>query len=877
VARNLLLLCITLPMSRLGALLHANVNATMMGRRVLAASALLAASACGGEPTVPSNPESPKPVVAARIAVGDTVVTILASSDSFVFYTIQPSESVELAIFVQAEQGSFTLGITDSTTGETLGLALAVEDGAPGHLTLSRSDIVQTQANQVLLLRVQALRTGTSGRLRFWVYRISRAPEVLPNGIAIEDTLHGEVLENSADIDEFVFSATVGEEFIAFIQGEHGIIPSGLELQVFSPSGDKVALATNGSGDVELEAQPSGRFVIPATGTYRVAIGQFYATRTTMDFPGTGGFRALIRRIDRTPEHTLDTLAAGDTLGGEAVDFVGDVDEFRVPVTADSIYNVFLQTLASPDPVTIRVRVSSGAGEIGLTSSNAGDSTLAGQFTGNFTATASGTITVQVAGASDGPGLDRGPYRLFVYPVNRAPELAPTSLTAGDSVVESIEYPGDIDAFIVSPPATGVLNLILRRGNARDEWLDFTWTGSMGTGILSCYPRFGETETGCGSGRLTVAGPLRIEIASQFGGTTGFRGTYRLVTLPIDLAPEGRPVQFAIGDIVTEELNPVGDGDGYEFPYSAGDLIELQGTGGSGSSGDGFLISVGGPAGGFAPGYAEYLPASTGWFKFLTTGSCRVSVRGASLGREVTERGPYTFSIRRVSSAAEIVSSPLAIGDSVSGETIGQIGDVDDFTLAGPAGAEVQVFLRGAMRLTVDGVVVGTSTLIRAGALYASGRLTLPAGGQIGLRVYEPRTYSGALHESGLSFTGPYSIAVHQIDRAPETIGSALTLGTTANGEAIDFEGDVDEFTFPGNAGQRVTATLSAPFSFDGAYVRLDIVDSSNGQVLGTATANDATQVSTGSVLLPAAGTYRLIVYGVDDTRGKGGYRLVVQ
>jgi hypothetical protein len=64
-------------------------------------------------------------------------------------------------------------------------------------------------------------------------------------------------------------------------------------------------------------------------------------------------------------------------------------------------------------------------------------------------------------------------------------------------------------------------------------------------------------------------------------------------------------------------------------------------------------------------------------------------------------------------------------------------------------------------------------------------------------------------------------------------IASSITIGATNSGEAIDFEGGVDEFTFSATAGQVVTGLLNAPFAFDGAYVKLDIVDPSTENVLG--------------------------------------------
>lgn len=848
----------------------------MTRTRLPASSMLLVALACGGEPIGPRDSVSP---TATRIEVGDTVVQVFAVGDTIALFTIQPSEAVELTLFVQAEANAFGLTISDSLTEQALGFGAAPTDASPDHLTLRRSDVVSVQAGQVLLVRVRSFQPGSPGRLRVWVYPIHRAPEVLPSSIAIGDTLEGEDLVNSADIDDFLFDASAGAEFIAYIQGVPGVVPGGLALRVLSPAGDQVlAGATNGAGDVELDAQPTGRFVTSVAGKHRLAVGHFGVLEATTEFPGTGSYRVLLRRIDRQPEDVPAVLTPGDTLAGERIDFVGDVDEFQVPIVADSIYNLFLQTLASSDPADLQVTAHLAGSQIALAFSSAGDSALAGQFSGNFTAPASGVLTVRVVGQSDGQGLDRGPYRLFAYPVDRAPELAPAGLTAGDSVTETIEYPGDIDEFTLAPPSTGVVNLILRRSNARDEWLDLIWLQGSERVTLNCYPRQPGTESGCGSGRLSVSGPLPLTVASQLGATTGFRGAYRLVTLPIDTMPDGRPQQVAIGDVIAEALDPVGDMDVYDLTYSAGDLIELEGTGGVGtSSADSFILLFVNPDGDWMPGYTGNVSGATGRFTLPSSGNYRIQILGASSGQIVTESGPYTLAIKPVGSAAENVSSPLTPGDSVTTESTDTPGDVDDFTISAPAGTEVVAFVRGTFRLLIDAVIPGTGTLIRSGANFNVGRLTVPASGQIGLRVYEQRSFSSGLQQSGFGFTGPYSIAVHQIDRAPETLGAVVTLGTTMDGEALDVEGDVDEFTFPGAAGQQVTGSISAPFALDRGSVMLEIVDPANGNVLGTASSFDATVVSTGPVSLPATRTYLVRMRSPDSTEGKGGYRFAIE
>jgi hypothetical protein len=836
---------------------------------------LAALIACGSDSTAP--PDSPLPDLARPLAVGDTVVANLAAGDSLALFVIRSDQSADVALFVQPELGDFGVTVSDSTLPDIVFAAAPFgEDPTPGHLSFQRTGTFRVTPDRPLLVKAQHWNRTAPGRIRLWLYRVNRAPEAVPATFTIGDTLQGEPLENSADVDEFTFDATAGDELIAFLQGVGGVVPGGMRIDIVDASDAPLAAATNGAAGADLELQRTGRFIIPATERLRLIVGEG-PVLASEDFPGSGAFRVLVRRIDRRPEQAPVSLAPGDTLAGEAIDYVGDIDEFEVPVAPDSLYNVFLQTLPSPDAPVLEARVVMGADTVALATSSAGDTALAGQFTGNVAARSSGVMTVQVNGLQSVFGLHRGAYRLFVYPVNRAPEAAAAAVTIGDSVAESIEFPGDVDRFQVSAPATGIANLVLRRGNARAESLDLRWSTGTRTDLLGCGPRPGESETACGTGKLTAPGPIQVEIASGLGQTTPFRSSYRLTTIPIDLRPEGRPGQIAVGDVISETIDPVGDEDDYLLNYTAGTILELEGTGGDGSPAHSADFTFRSPSGTDMPGYADGLPVSTGRFTLPQSGTYRLAVGGSSGGVQGDETMSYQIQLREFDSQAEVVSAPLGVGDSVTAEPMAPVGDVDDFVVQAAPGTELQVFVGGSTRLTVDAVAAGGSTPIRTGAHFATGRVTVPAAGSVGIRVYEPRTYSGALRENGLGYAGPYAVAVHAINRAPEALGPAVTLGTLNVGEAIELAGDVDEFTFSGTAGQVVTGRITAPLAFDGGEVVLQIVRASDGSVLGSATTPDAREGSTGPVQLPAGGTYLARVQGADDTRGRGGYRFTIE
>jgi hypothetical protein len=329
------------------------------------------------------------------------------------------------------------------------------------------------------------------------------------------------------------------------------------------------------------------------------------------------------------------------------------------------------------------------------------------------------------------------------------------------------------------------------------------------------------------------------------------------------------PLQIVLNQTITEGLNPRGDLDVYDLVYSEGTLIEVLATAGAGGTSFYFADSNGFGVSGYGGGF----PITTGRMTLPAGGTYHLFVDGSA-----TTETPYTLEVRTVGSATETVSGSLSPGDSVSAETINHPGDVDDFVVNAAPGTEVSAFVsRANDLLRIDPIVAGTNALVRTGTTFNTGRVTVPPSGKVGIRIYELRSFSSGLSQNSFAFTGPYSVSVHQIDRAPETLPSAVAIGTTMNGESLDLEGDVDEFTFAGTAGQEVAGSISAPFALVNGEVTLEIVDPSTGSVLGSAASFDATVAATGPVSLPGTRTYVVRMRGTDSTTGKGGYRFVIQ
>jgi hypothetical protein len=170
-------------------------------------------------------------------------------------------------------------------------------------------------------VRIQLLQLGPgTGDYQLWIYPVNRAPENVPATFALNDTIQGEMLENSADIDEFIVTVPAIPDLIAYYQGS-------------GASSAPISMAITGGGHSRLEIfyRPSanlqdlntGLFWPPAGGTLTVS-----HSVSSLDQAVLHPYTFMIRRIDRQPELLPAPITAGDSIVGETIGYVGDIDEF---------------------------------------------------------------------------------------------------------------------------------------------------------------------------------------------------------------------------------------------------------------------------------------------------------------------------------------------------------------------------------------------------------------------------------------------------------------------------------------------------------------------------------------------------------------------
>ncbi len=814
------------------------------------ASALLLGGACKDS----IGPNDYRPIA---IAVGDTIVGEFHATDTIQVFNFRVPGGTYYAVFLQALSGM--VGVRVGYVGFQVPLSTVLASPGPT-LDQRATDAFRAHVQGEMEIQVFKPVAGTDARFRFLVQQINPAPEFRAPAFRLGDTVSGETLETIADLDDFTFPGQAGQVVIALLQAQG---PSGLgtvRLEIHSPDGSPLPSTSSIGGDSVLADQVSGPFVLPVTATYDATVRSLRSSYR--DYRGP--YRFAVVPLQVGPELGPADIAIGDTVRDE-INPIGDIDEFRFTGAAGQELNVFFQAMSVRLNDVVYLDMPLLGGNPASVQSAGTDTSLSEQATGRFTLPSPGPHLIRVHGADGGPGGDRSPYRVYLYPVDRRPEGAAANLVLGDSVTASIELPGDIDDYTLATGSTRLANVVLWRDAAgRGSFLLLGLDDHFRTcgGGLEVVP--GQDAQGTGTFPL-AAGSHRLSVCGADSYGFGYRGGYRVQTFAIDSLPESRTDTIAIGDTIgTEALEPPGDIDRFVFYGTRGRHIDVYFQGEAATSRGGFYLLVG-PADSpvilaevRTPALAPTLSGQrTQRIDLPTTGWYRIRVSPSQDGGDPRERGAYRFALVPFDASPETAARQVTLGDSVSSERIDYDDDMDEFVLTGTPGAEFAMYAQGGLRLVVYDTTTQDSLglVASSGYVQSSGLLVLPPTGTVGLRV------TGSV--------GPYWFKAVPINRAPETVPAAYTVGDTVRGEAISPGGDIDEFTSSATPGEtlspwyRLTATPVPP---PGDGIKLEVIDPATGAVLVgqvlSLIGSTSQYFSPGPFVVPPAGVYRIRVHG---------------
>ncbi|HEX6058320.1 MAG TPA: hypothetical protein VFZ11_04825, partial [Gemmatimonadaceae bacterium] len=315
-----------------------------------------------------------------------------------------------------------------------------------------------------------------------------------------------------------------------------------------------------------------------------VETGTRYRIRIEPHEQGSGGeFSLLLTRADIEPESHPSSLEVGELVEGETIAHPADVDMFWIDATAGEEFNVFLQSMNPSNSGGLHGWIVSeipGAPAFvpGFFEAAPAAGGLSDRAHGTITIPQTGRYRIEIFGGwHHVEGQFTGPYRLLLYPVDRAPESSPVALVPGDTLeTESIDDVGDVDVFTLS-------------GTPGSRWVLFVEAGGVAPhAIVADVGVFdGASATDAAGGATLLANPsplfampasgsVAITVAGERSALGAYRGPYRLYAHPLSAAPESGDAAFALDQPVSGAIDVVGDVDEWTIDVPDDTIVTLS-------------------------------------------------------------------------------------------------------------------------------------------------------------------------------------------------------------------------------------------------------------------------------------------------------------
>ncbi len=682
-----------------------------------------------------------------------------------------------------------------------------------------------------------------------------------PIRVTVGDTISGS-LGASDGPRNYAFGAAAGEFYAVFFQLVSG---GGLILSVEAatvPPSNLALISTT-------QQRPLSDLATEVFALGQAADVRIHVTRATS---GPGEYRFVVHHVAIAPENRPAAFALGDTVSGESLETIVDVDRFTFAGQAGDTLFALVQALGASGTGALEIEVGNPNAVIGRARSSGGDPVLTDQVSGAFTLPSSGQYLATVSSVSPFANERRyqGPYRFAVVRFRRGPEIASPTVILGDTVTEEIKPSGDIDEYQFTGSTGQEVNLFFqaRSGAALDNlYLDVpVLVGGYPASVMSFGADTSLFMNAVGRFTLTSPGPHKVVVLGALGGPGGDRGPYRFLVYPINRQPEAASGTLNPGDSLTETIELPGDIDEFAMSLADTTLVEFilerdpavaQGVVNLGVN----LAGAPEPPAGCGGGL-DVVPGLTAQGRLLTLvpGVHRVSVCAESRG--AAYRGNYVVKTYVISGSPESRGDTIAIGDTISTEGLDVPGDFDTFVFYGRKDRHIDVQFQGLASPNLPGFslgLVGTEILAFVGTPASAPSLS----GQRTKRVDLPNSgwYRAQIELSGngaeLYERGAYRFAVVSIPGNPESVSPNLTVGDSVTSEPFSDLEDVDEFVLTGSPNQEIAVL----FSTDGTGgLTAPVYDTTSDQIIAYAIAG-AGRRSSGRFLLPASGIAGIRVY----------------
>jgi IPT/TIG domain len=310
-------------------------------------------------------------------------------------------------------------------------------------------------------------------------------------------------------------------------------------------------------------------------------------------------------------------------------------------------------------------------------------------------------------------------------------------------------------------------------------------------------------------------------------------------SIPCSAEPTDMPISYA--QVVNCEISPVGDFDSFRFTGSAGQTVRIQVTRQAGSGSPYFEV--------YDPNNVQVTNVPT--FAAIAFKEITLTVTGSHTIRvydfQFNETFAYQIVLQRL--APPLSATPLTFGQTPQTGEITYAGDVDFYTFAAEAGQTVRLQVTrqagsGSPYFEVYDPNNLQVTNVPTFAAIAFKEITLTATGTHTIRVYDFQ----------FNETFAYQIVLQRL--MPPLSSIPLTFGQTPQTGDITYAGDVDFYTFAGEAGQTVRLQVTRQGGLGSPY--FEVYDPNNLQVTNVPV---FAAIAFKEITLTVTGTHTIRVY----------------
>jgi hypothetical protein len=640
-----------------------------------------------------------------RISVGDTIVGRLGSVGEIDSYIIEREDTVLIAAFLRALEDAAESPVLTVATREVQPTRKATVTG------VGPADALHSKGSGPFTLYAEALAVEVSGDYvgdyEFQLFPLDVTPETGSPELSLNSAV-SDAIDPPGDIDLYDLAPTDAQIYAVLCTSASSTV-DGIRLEVVE---DPVGMAV-----AEVLALPGDTSVTPlvSPGGHQLYLRVSGSNENT----ATGPYRLSVGATDSEPEEWGATITPGDT-AIESLSPFNDIDEFQITVPSGIDWmNVFAGSINGVPFGGITVSVV-GPGDVAVvppTPASVGDTTLWHFGVGRFHVSP-GTLTIRVQGETSAAV---GSYRLLPVLISEEPELTPHVLTPGDTLYETIDPVGDVDRFaLAGTPGAGQDVVFGLLDDGVDPLDVIIATSSTHADILGWSSDAGALKLFVLGDHLTALDPpAELIVNSDWRNVTHrFRGDYFLVAFEHNPQPEAVASTISIGQTVTgEAISPAGDSDIFKFPADSGQLLGLVFTSSSPASEDhlrAWLLRRTPSVWAIQTAYSRGgVTDSTGVVQVESTDTLDVEIGTNNVG--TMAQGAYQFRVYEVSVGPEHVPASIAIGDTLVGESLDPIGDLDEYQLNLTAGDEFQVVVTQAVHDTELAGYIGVWVVDPAG------------------------------------------------------------------------------------------------------------------------------------------------------------------